>query len=430
MLVDKRKTLLFVISLYTVLTAIFSVVPYPSLGSNIITIFKNTYLLFFVQFTMLFFVWLSAKYFLEKADRQIMVTVRLYLIWNLISAIRGIFIAETYWDWKQLVGVSLALFVPLVAYLGSNKLALQSIFSFFIKYALPLFFIFAFLISTDAYGFYLVPVAFLILFFPTLTLRWKLILMAFVIFVVMIDFGARSNVIKFVVPTLLGMIYYFKSFTSRVFFDWTSKILFILPIILFCLALTNTFNIFKLDEYISGTYVVDKVSSDTDSIEDDLKSDTRTFLYIEVLQSAQKYNSWLIGRSLARGNESETFGSSDESGRGERGSNEVAILNIFTWTGIIGVALYLLVFYKASYFAINHSNNIFSKILGIFIAFRWVYAWVEDVNYFTLSTLFLWLMIGLCFSNSFRAMNDAEVKNWVRGIFDKKERIKLRPSQH
>ena len=424
MLVNKRKTLLFVISLCTVLIAIFSVAPYPRPESNIITIFGNTYFMFFMQFMMLFFMWLSARYFLEKADRQIMFTVRLYLIWNFISAIRGIFIAENYWDWKQLVGFSLAQFIPLAAYVGSNKVALQSILSFFIKYALPLFFIFVFLIATDAYGFYLVPISFLILFFPTLTWRWKLTLMAFIIFIVMIDFGARSNVIKFAVPTLLSMIYYFKSFTSRVVFDWTRKILFILPIILFCLAVTNTFNIFDLDKYISGSYVVDKVNSDNDSFQEDLKADTRTFLYIEVLQTAQKYNSWLIGRSLARGNESEFFGEADLSGRGERAGNEVAILNIFTWTGIIGVALYLLVFYKASYFAINHSNNIFSKILGIFIAFRWLYSWVEDINYFTLTTVFLWFMIGLCFSNSFRVMNDAEVKNWVRGIFDKTERIK------
>jgi hypothetical protein len=39
-------------------------------------------------------------------------------------------------------------------------------------------------------------------------------------------------------------------------------------------------------------------------------------------------------------------------------------------------------------------------------------------------------MIGLCFSNSFRAMRDDEVKNWVRGVFDKKVGSKLKVLQY
>jgi len=324
----------------------------------------------------------------------------------------------------------LALFIPLVAYVSSNKTVFQLILSSFIKYALPLFFVFAFVISKDAYGFYLVPITFLILFLPILTLRWKLILITFVIIVITADLGARSNVIKFGVPVLLSLIYYFRLFASKSFLEWVRKALFIMPVFLFFLAVTNVFNIFKMDEYLSGTYVTNKVTAEGELVEDNLTADTRTFLYVEVLQTAQKHNSWLVGRSPARGNESEYFGMNDESGRGERAGNEVAILNIFTWTGIIGVLLYFMVFYRASYFAINHSNNIFSKILGIFVAFRWMYAWVEDINYFTLTTVFLWFMIGLCFSNSFRAMSDAEVKNWVREIFDKKVRAKLRALQY
>ena len=107
--------------------------------------------------------------------------------------------------------------------------------------------------------------------------------------------------------------------------------------------------------------------------------------------------------------------------RGERLGNEVAILNIFTWTGIIGVILYLLVFYRASYMAVNHSNNTFSKILGIFLAFRWFYSWVEDINIFSLTNFFLWVMIGMCFYKSFRALSNKEVSSWVQGIFEKKK---------
>ena len=42
----------------------------------------------------------------------------------------------------------------------------------------------------------------------------------------------------------------------------------------------------------------------------------------------------------------------------------------------------------------------------------------EDINNFTLNYFTLWIIIGLCFSYSFRMMTDNEVTIWVRGIFD------------
>jgi hypothetical protein len=255
------------------------------------------------------------------------------------------------------------------------------------------------------------------LFLPVLTFRWKVILLALSIFVIFIDLNARSNVIKFSVPILLSLIYYPRFYISTKLFEWVRKILFIVPILLFCLAVTDVFNVFNMDDYISGEFKTAETTVEGMSLDADLKADTRSFIYDEVLSTAEKYNSWLIGRSPARGYDSDWFGEEDMTGRWERPGSEVAILNIFTWTGIVGVVLYLMVFYKASYLAINHSNNTFSQILGLFIAFRWLYAWVEDINYFTLTTVFLWFMIGLCYSKSFRGMTNKEVEYWVQGIF-------------
>jgi hypothetical protein len=314
----------------------------------------------------------------------------------------------------------MAMLIPIVAYAATNHNLMQNILRFYIKYTMPLFLLFSLMITPDAYGFYLVPVSFIMLFFPTLTLRWKIGLLAITVFVITADLGARSNVIKFAVPVVLSFIYYFRLFIPKMFFEAVRKILFIAPILLFSLAVTQTFNIFDMQDYIETDYSTIGVNADGEQMDDDLKADTRTFLYEENLLTAKKHNSWLFGRSPARGYESIWFGADDPAGRWERGGSEVAILNIFIWTGIVGVILFGLSFYQASYLAINHSNNIFSKILGMFVAFRWLYAWVEDINYFTLTTVFLWIMIGLCYSKSFRAMSNQEVKFWVRGIFDKR----------
>ena len=114
--------------------------------------------------------------------------------------------------------------------------------------------------------------------------------------------------------------------------------------------------------------------------------------------------------------------------RNERNANEVSILNYFTWLGTVGVLLIFILFYQASYLAVNQSNNIFSKIIGLFIAFRWSYGWVEDINNFYIQYLFLWLFIGFCYSESFRQMTNSEMKHWVRGIFEKQRRIKRKKS--
>lgn len=345
-----------------------------------------------------------------------------YLLWNLFSIARGLFIAETYWDWKGLIENSLTLLLPIIVFTSSNPETTQSILAYYIKYALPLFIAFAFFITTDAYGFYLAPIGFILLFLPLLTKKWKAIVLFFTLIVLLSDLGARSNIIKFIIPILLLSIFYMRFFISKKLIEFIRKFLILTPAIFFTLAIYGLFNIFKLDEYIKSDYTETRRDAKGEISEDKLTADTRSFLYLEVLQSAYKYNSWWIGRSPARGYESNAFGSDDMSGRGERSSNEVGILNVFTWTGIIGVFLYFLVFYQASFLAVNRSSNIFSQILGLFIAFRWAYAWVEDTNVFNLNYFMLWLMIGLGFSKSFREMTNEEIRKWARGIFDKRYR--------
>jgi hypothetical protein len=297
---------------------------------------------------------------------------------------------------------------------------IKGIIIFYLKFTLPLFLIFYFIIiSKGSSGFYLVPISFLALFLPLITKPWNWIVLSICIFVAVIELGARSNVIKFIIPVLFSSLYFFKIVHSKKILELIRKAIFVLPVVLLLLAIVWNFNIFNINGYIEEDFEVNRSEKiDGQIVKEDLTADTRTPLYLEVINTAQKYNSWIIGRSPARGNETELFSSLSEiTGRKERAGNEVAILNIFTWTGIIGVLFYFIIFYRASYLAVNYSNNIFSKILGLYIGFRWCYAWVEDINYFTLTTFFLWITIGFCYSLSFRKMTDKEVKHWINSIF-------------
>lgn len=399
---------------------VFSIVVYSRPDFPVLSKLDITSLWWFFIFIVLGVFTFSRYYFFDKENESNILFVKYYLFWNIICIIRGMFVVEMYWDWKGLITNTMALILPVLAYSATNIKIVQSTLSFYVKYVLPLFVLFIVLIRPDAYGFYLVPISFLALFIPALTKRQKIVLLFFITVVLVSDLAARSNVIKFGVPLLILLIYYFRSNLSIKILEKARIILFILPLILFTLAVSNVFNVFKINEYLEGEYTVVGTDNDGNRVELEVTTDTRTFLYSEVITSAIKYNYWLFGRTPARGNESFTFGALDYelTRRFERLANEVGILNVFTWTGIIGVILYFLVFFRATYLAVNRSNNIYAVMLGVFIAFRWFYSWIEDVNNFSLNYFMLWIMIGLCLSQSFRKMTNNEVTIWVRGIFD------------
>lgn len=381
---------------------------------------NNTTVWWAISIFILFVFLLSRYYFFDKRNDENMLIVWIYLLWNLITIVRGMFVVEIYWDWKGLIGNAMALMLPIVIFSATNKMIVQSLLSYYIKYALPLFLLFAIVIRPDAFGFYLIPVSFLLLFIPALTKRQKIVLLFVAAVVFIADLGARSNVIKFGVPFIILLLYYLRKKIPDKAIETLRLTFFIAPVVLFILGVTGVFNIFNMEEYLKGDYSTIGTDSEGNRVELNVITDTRTFLYEEVLVSAINNNYWLLGRTPARGNDSFTFGmlEAELTGRYERLANEIGLANVFTWTGIVGVILYLLIFFRASFLAVNRSKNIYARLLGIYVAFRWLYAWIEDVNNFTLNYFMLMIMIGLCFSYTFRNMTDQGVLIWVRGIFD------------
>lgn len=381
-----------------------------------------------IQFIFIFIILKIKTSYTSPVIGKKMFFVNIYLYWNIVCIIRGVFVAENYWEWKALLGTSFLLLLPLFVYIINSPLASQIILKIWFKYALFVFIpIFPFLWG-DGVGKFLIPFSFLLLFISTLNFKWKVIVLLITVFVVVFDITARSNVIKFLLPLLIGHLFYIRKFLSIKILNSFRLLLLFVPFVLIFLAVSNIFNIFKMEEYVGEYNTKSKSSLRYDgSEEESLTTDTRTFLYVEVIQSALRNEYVFFGRTPARGNDSFTFGDYNKevlnTGKQERFSNEVSILNIFTWLGIVGVLLYFLIFFKASYLAIKESNNFFIKLIGINVAFRWTYGWVEDFSLFDLSNIFLWLMIGMCFSESFRKMNDKEVKMWVKGIFEKQNTV-------
>jgi len=380
-----------------------------------------------VQFMFIYILFKLKKKITSPTIETNLVYIKLYIFWNIICIIRGVFVAENYWEWKMLIGTTYLLLLPLIVYITNSYTSLQIIVKTWFKYGLIVYILFSPFLWGDAVGKFLMPISFLLLFYPVLNTKWKFIVIGFSVFVVTFDITARSNIIKFAIPLLIGLLYYIRNMLSNKILNTTRLLFLFMPIGLIFLGISGVFNVFKLDQYL-GEQTTKTKSISGEVTEENLTADTRTGLYIEVIESALNNNYVIFGRTPARGNDSLLFGETTNeithSKKMERFSNEVSILNIFTWLGIVGVVLYFLVFIKATYLAINESNNIFIKLIGLNISFRWIYGFVEDFSRFDLSNIFLWLMIGMCFSESFRQMTDAEMKYWVRGIFEKQWRIK------
>lgn len=346
--------------------------------------------------------------------------LKVYLAWCFFNIIRGalFYTLGNYWIWKSLIVGSFDVLIPSLVYVYSNPQIIGKILRYWYKYALFLFVILFPFLSKGAYHFYLGPIYIVGCFWSIYKRKWRCIILFLLLLMMVADYGARSQVIKTGVVFLLSIGYIYRRFITYSMLKAIHWICYILPIILLILGLSGTFNIFEdLSSSNEGKYVEQKIDKDGNVVDDDLSSDTRTFIFVEIINSAINNNYVIWGRTPARGNDSLSFGAVNaedlKTGLYERHANETGLPSLFTWLGLVGLVLLSLIYLRSSYLAVYKSNNLFIKYLGCFVAFRWAYGWIEDMYCYQPMILALWMMIGMCISEKFRNMNDAEMKLWL-----------------
>lgn len=354
------------------------------------------------------------RYFKAKLLNNFKI-LNLFILWAFIGIIRGIFEGENYFHYKNLISNSFNISLPLLTYLFYSPLLLQYLLRQWMKWCLLLYFLlFLWFCNGGVHHFYLGPALIMAIFIPILPIKWKWILGSLLVITLLIDVGARSQVIKSAFIILLIITYYSKKHLRQTLINKIIKIFqvsfFIIPIILLYLGISNSYNVFKDDLF------VDKISEGTNITTED----TRSGLYEEIIESAIKNEYVLFGRTPARGNDTSLYQylvQDMKMNNPERNMNEVCHPNIFTWLGFIGVFLYSIIYLHSSYLAIYHSNSFYLKIIGVFIAFRWAFGWIEDMNSFNAMSFSIWMLISIGLSSSFRKMNDYEIRQWANNIF-------------
>ena len=352
-------------------------------------------------------------------DRKGSVLTSIFIGWLFLGFLRGAYYSNSYWEWKSVFRQLYITFFYGVIFLSTNIYVVQRYYALYFILFIPLV-IFSYLMDDTPLNLNYVPYSTLMIFIGVIPKRQKLFLIAIVIFFFLANFQ-RNDLIKISVTVLIGMMFTFfskgaiKSILKPAFF-----LLILLPILLLGLGTTGVFNVFKMDQYIKGDYQ-QKITTSNGVESDDLKADTRTFIYENIFYTMNKYDAWVFGRSSAFGDEglNGDFGLKDDKTKLKgRYGNEVGIFDILLWYGLIGVILYFLIYLRASFIAIYQSKNRYAKAVGLYVAFLWTWSFIWEKPMFETFFMMDLILLGLCFSKRFRGMNDREVQLWVEGIFE------------
>ena len=399
-----------------IVISIYSISPWSKVA------FDNTFIKWIANFIFLTLILYSTLKIEVNAisERK---NLYLYLIIVILNAIRGLFVPNNYWEWKQYIDGTIILCLPFLIIPFSNPYILNILLRNWMKFGVIIFVaIILWIVPGRAFQFFLGPLLAFSIFLPAIRKEWQIILIAMIGLMLFVDFGARSQVIKSLLALLLSSILYFAKYLNLKIFKSIYWLLITLPIVLLFLGISGVFNPFEDLSKNQGKFIEQKVENGK-KVEEDLSSDTRTFIYKEVISSALVNNYLFMGRTTARGNDSVYFGAINaedlKTGKYERHKNELNFLNIFTWIGLIGLIPYSFFYIQAAFLAIYRSKNIFLKIIGVFIAFHFLYGWIEDTSVFDIINISIWMMIGMAYSNKFRNFTNRQFRTWLDSIFPK-----------
>lgn len=367
-------------------------------------------LLMFLSIAFVFLVALKTARF-NNIPYSIKFLFLFWLLWNIFNIIRGGVLAKTYWDWKFLMLSSLGFsLISILYFIGNNSLFSRKIFEFYLKYVFTLGFLtipLTLIANPELYSRLMVPVSIFVLLLPFLKSKWRPLIIIVVFASILMAVGFRANILKIMISFSLLGLFYVGAFKNEYFIRIIHYILFLAPIALLVLALSGSYNILS-DISAQKKYLL----TDKQGKKQNLTSDSRSFLYLEVLQSTKGAGNWIIGKSASGSYNSKYFFNNGGALEGKRYRTEVNILNILIYHGMIGVIIYFLLLFSVSYQAIKNSRNALSKMFGIMIASRWALSFVEEFSQFDLNFYFFWLIVGLASSLFFRNLTDDQVKRY------------------
>lgn len=305
------------------------------------------------------------------------------------------------------------LFPLLLLYFSINRVFYQLRSIFFI--GLPLALITFFKNPTDAqmsFQHNIQIIALLVIFFPILPHKWKIVVLILVFFGLSYDITKRSFLINMLISTVIMLLGFFvRGKSLKIVGKILFPILISLPIFLLLLGLFGVFNIF--------TYSADQ-GKNLKVGDREATVDSRTSIYYDVFSELNNKNKFMFG--LGGNGKTKTtltdisYANYDIIYKDGRPRTESGMLNYFQWGGIFGAFCYWFLYAYAGYNAIFRSANKYTFLLGIFILFKLVYSFIEESIMCSPNTFYNFLFLSIAYNERIISMKGNEMKNYLHKV--------------
>lgn len=300
---------------------------------------------------------------------------------------------------------------PLAVIFGFNILNWPRLFSFFSKILLVSsimgLYCFAYPSSYNSgllESFVFLPILFLTFFFQSKRIKWIIIFSIPIYLLITFLVSQRVNVL------FLALIFIFTFIQFLTIFKIKPTLL-IFTVIL--LSIASLIALSKFDEFIN------KITQN-----EELTTDTRTFLFEELFQDMSNSELWL-GRGAMGTYYSQYFDNLTQLGfEGDsetRSVNEVGYLQIILKGGYVMMILYLLILLPAAYLGIFKSKNTISKMSGFFILSYLIVWGISYYPVYSAEYILLWMATGTAISSNTRRLTNKHLlhKNRNKLYFNK-----------
>jgi O-antigen ligase len=142
-------------------------------------------------------------------------------------------------------------------------------------------------------------------------------------------------------------------------------------------------------------------------------SDTRTFLYVEVLSDLNSENSLVFGKG-ANGTYYSPYFNSTKQDNDNRLTVEVGALAVLLKTGLVGLLTYIALLIIAIYQAFFKSRNNFVTGFGFFLLVYFVVFFFENLVSYSFYNILVWFSIGMCLSSEIRNLPESDLRNLLK----------------
>lgn len=362
-----------------------------------------------------YIIFVTSKFFfdnkldLKSKRKQEYYFFLLIQIYGIYSLVKLLFVPSPFDFLREILWVLSANYLSGIILFVGDRNVLKPILNVMCRYLSLIVLLYVFIMG---YGLNVLDsFVFFIPFVEFLPKRRKWIVYLAIFFAIIMP-GQRMALLRMASIVLFYLLFRFDILTQKRILKLLQCTLSILPIIFLILALTDTFNIFNIEEFSE---------KDIQYKGEELFADSRTDLFRESIKSALDNNYIGFGRSFGYGYDSEWWIQRHDV---PQRNSEVFMLNIFTWMGILGVIAHMLIFIVASHKAIHSSNNKYMRFIGFLVIIQWVLCWVENSNsYITMSILFMWLEVGWALSPYWRNLSDWEFEEEIRDAFNINHKI-------